>query len=257
MSAAPFAWRKAPHPRTVYAEMSPHTVSHAPEAPPLGIGFYTVPEAARLIRMPPRNITRWLGGYAYKSGGEVRRIPPLWDPELPANDERLELSFRDMIELRFIQAFIRQDVDLQVIRECLEAAREAVQDPRPFSTRRFKTDGRTIFLESLKADGGSEMLDLKRGQYVIKAVLEQTFRDLDIEGDVVTRWRPFQGRESIVIDPRRAFGQPIAAEAGVPTVTLAEAVKAEGSIERVARLYEVPVAAVRDAVRFEELLHAA
>lgn len=237
--------------------MSPRMANNAPEAPPLGIGFYTVPEAARLIRMPPRNITRWLGGYAYTSGGETRRMPPLWDPELPANDDRLELGFRDLIELRFIQAFVRENVDLRVIRSCLEAAREAVHDPRPFSTRRFKTDGRTIFLESLKADGGSEMLDLKRGQYVIKAVLEQTFRDLDIEGDVVTRWRPFQGRETIVIDPRRAFGQPIAAEAGVPTVTLADAVKAEGSVERVARLYEVPVAAVRDAVRFEELLHAA
>ena len=80
---------------------------------------------------------------------------------------------------------------------------------------------------------------------------------LDIEGDIVVRWRPFQGRDSIVIDPRRAFGQPIAAISGVPTVALAEAVTAEGSTERVARLYEVPVAVVRDAVRFEASLQAA
>ena len=231
-----------------------HPVS---EPPPLGIGYYSVPEAARLIRMPARNITRWLGGYAYKSNGKAGRMPPLWTPELPANDDRLELSFRDLIELRFVQAFIRENVDLRVIRSCLERAREAVSDPRPFSTRRFKTDGRTIFLESLKATGEVEILDLKQGQYVIKAVLEQTFRDLDIEGDVVARWRPFQGKGSIVIDPHRAFGQPIAAAAGVPTVVLADAVKAEGSIERVARLYEVAVPVVRDAVRFEEHLRAA
>ncbi|MCJ2013523.1 hypothetical protein [Methylobacterium sp. J-076] len=136
----------------------------AQEAPALGIGFYTVPEAARLIRMPARTINRWLGGYAYGSGGEPRRMPPLWTPELPANDDRLELGFRDLIELRFVHAFVRENVDLRVVRGCLEAAREAVDDPRPFSTRRFKTDGRTIFLESLKADGGSEVLDLKRGQ---------------------------------------------------------------------------------------------
>lgn len=237
--------------------MSSRTISPAPEAAPLGIGFYTVPEAARLIRMPARTITRWLGGYAYTSGGKPGRMPPLWAPELPANDDRLELGFRDLIELRFIQAFVREDVDLRVIRGCLETARAAVADTRPFSTRRFKTDGRRIFLESLKANGESEVIDLKHGQYVIKSVIEQTFRDLDIEGDVVTRWRPFQGRSSIVIDPRRAFGQPIAAETGVPTVALADAVRAEGSAERVARLYEVPVAVVRDAVRFEEYLCAA
>ena len=62
---------------------------------------------------------------------------------------------------------------------------------------------------------------------------------------------------AIVIDPQRSFGQPIAAEFGVPTVALAEAVKSEGSIDRVARLYEVSSAVVRDAVRFEEYLLAA
>lgn len=229
----------------------------ATESPKLGTGFYTVPEAARLIRLPARTINRWLGGYVYTSGGRSGRMPPLWVPELPPDDSRLELGFRDLIELRFIQAFVREKVDLRVIRRCLEAAREVVNDPRPFSTRRFQTDGRTIFLESLPVEGESELLDLKRGQYVIKAVIEQTFRDLDIEGDVVARWRPFHGKDTILVDPRRAFGQPITAEAGVPTVALAEAARAEGSAERVAKLYEISLAAVRDAVRFENSLRAA
>ena len=228
-----------------------------PEAPPLGIGYYTVPEAARLIRMPARNIRRWLGGYGFVSGGKPGRMPPLWTPELPANDDHLELGFRDLIELRFVNAFALEGVDLRIIRSCLERAREEVQDPRPFSTQRFRTDGRTIFLDTLKATGENEVLDLKRGQFVIKAVIERTFKDLDLDNEVVTRWRPFHGKDSIVIDPQRSFGQPIAAEFGVPTVTLAEAVKSEGSVERVARQYEVSASVVRDAVRFEEYLLAA
>lgn len=229
-----------------------------PEAPPLGIGYYTVPEAARLLHMPPRTINRWLGGYSFNSGGKRGEMPPLWEPELPATeDDRLELGFRDLIELRFIQAFVGEGLDLRVVRSCLEHARQCVQDDRPFSTRRFKTDGRTIFLESLKASEESEVLDLKRGQYVIKAVLERTFRDLDIDQDVVTRWRPFQGKDTIVIDPQRAFGQPVAAAYGVPTVALADAVRAEGTADRVALLYEVPASVVRDAVKFEASLAAA
>lgn len=237
--------------------MTKRAMSPVSNTPPLGIGYYTVPEAARLIRMPARTINRWLGGYGFRSKGQPRRMPPLWIPELPPNEDRLELGFRDLIELRFVQAFVAQNVDLRVIRACLERAREVVSDTRPFSTRRFKTDGRTIFLESLKATGEGEMLDLKHGQYVIRAVLERSFRDLDLEGDVVSRWRPFQGKDTIVLDPQRAFGQPIATESGVPTVALADAVTSEGSIERVARLFEMAPAVVRDAVRFEDTLRAA
>jgi uncharacterized protein (DUF433 family) len=102
--------------------------------------------------------------------------------------------------------------------------------------------------------GGPELLDLKKRQYAIKQVIERTFKDLDVDNEAVARWRPFNGQDSIVIDPARAFGQPIATDSGVPTVALADAVEAEGSIERVAKLYEVPAAIVRDAVQFEKYL---
>jgi uncharacterized protein (DUF433 family) len=252
-----FPWRYRVPTRTVAVMLERLESKAAPDAPPLGIGYYTVPEAARLVRMPGINIRRWLGGYTFPSGGKLRRMPPLWSPELPASGAHLELGFRDLIELRFVNAFTEEGVDLRIIRSCLEHAREAVRDSRPFSTRRFRTDGRTIFLDTLKATGESELLDLKRGQFVIKSVIERTFRDLDLDNEVVARWRPFGGKDTIVIDPHRSFGQPIAAAYGIPTVALAEAVTAEGSVDRVARLYEVPSAIVRDAVRFEASLQAA
>jgi uncharacterized protein (DUF433 family) len=146
---------------------------------------------------------------------------------------------------------------LKTIRYCLEYARECVNDDRPFSTRRFQTDGRTIFLDSLKGSGESELLDLRNHQYVLKQVIERTFKDLDVSKDTVTRWRPFGGKKSIVIDPQRAFGQPIATDHGVPTVAIADAVKAEGSVKRVSQLFDVPVSVVRDAVNFEKSLLAA
>jgi uncharacterized protein (DUF433 family) len=227
--------------------------SNSVQSVPLGVGYYTVPEAARLLKIAPRNINRWLGGYTYKGG----RMPPLWTPELPAFEDHLEIGFRDLIELRFVNAFLEAGLGLKTIRRCLDYAQDCVKDERPFSTRRFKTDGRTIFLDSLLSTGESELLDLKKGQYVFKVAIERTFKDLDIEDNVVARWRPFHGKGTVVIDPQRAFGQPIASEYGVPTVVLSDAVKAEGSIDRVAHLFEVPVAVVRDAVKFEEYLLAA
>ena len=224
---------------------------------PLGIGYYTVPEAARLLKMPAVNIRRWLGGYSFRKGDDEFVMPPLWTPQLPQHDDHLELGFRDLIELRFVHAFTKAKLSLITIRHCLAFAREAVNDDRPFSTRRFQTDGRTIFLNSALHTGEEELLDLKKRQYVLKQIIERTFKDLDIENDAVTRWRPFKGKNSIVIDPQRAFGQPIAANYGVPTATLADAVNAEGSLNRVAQLFEVPNHVVRDAVQFEKALIAA
>ncbi|MBX4938427.1 hypothetical protein HJA97_13030 [Rhizobium binae] len=202
-------------------------------------------------------MNRWLRGYSYRRSGERRLMPPLWTTQHADVVDHLEIGFRDLIELRFVTAFVDAGLGLLAIRNCLEYARECAKDERPFSTRRFQTDGRTIFLESMERAGEPKLLDLKKRQYVFKQVIEGTFKDLDIEDDAVARWRPFNGKQSIVIDPGRAFGQPIASQFGVPTVALAEAVEAEGSIEDVVRLFDVPAGVVRDAVQFEDGLKRA
>jgi len=231
-------------------------IRHTADVVPLGIGYYTVPEASRLLKIPPRNIQRWLAGYKYEERGRTRSMAPLWQPELPARDHHLELSFRDLIELRFIKAFLDTGLGLKTIRACLEYARECVDDLRPFSTRKFRTDGKTIFLESAQRTGNEELLDLKKHQFVIKEVIARTFKDLDIEDDAVARWRPYRGKRTIIIDPQRAFGQPIASHSGVPTVVLADAAKAEGSAKNAARLFGIPIAVVQDAINFEKSLAA-
>lgn len=225
-------------------------------APVLGIGSYTAPEAARLLKVSAPKIRRWMGGYFYTEDGESRFSSPLWEPQLPKLDNQLEIGFRDLIEVRFVASLIKAGLGLKTIRHCLKDAVAEVNDPRPFSTRRFKTDGRTIFLHSLSAAGPDELLDLRKRQYVIKEVVEQTFKDLDFEGGIVSRWRPFDGKRSIVIDPARAFGQPIVDRFGITTATLAASADAEGSPEGAAWAFQVPVALVRDAISFERQLLA-
>ena len=225
----------------------------------VGVGLYSVADAAKLLKAPPRNLRRWLDGYDYKNkkNDEVRHVPPLWRPDIPKIDDDIEVSFRDLIELRFVRAFLEKGIGLKAVRNCMDYAQQCIQTDRPFSSGRFRTDGRTIFLESLEAAGEPKLLDLKEKQYVFKQVVEQSFKDLDLEGDIVTRWRPFRGKDSIVVDPTRSFGQPVASASGVPTIVLAEAVKAEGSLSRVAAMYEVQKSVVQDAVRFHEGLMAA
>jgi len=60
----------------------------------------------------------------------------------------------------------------------------------------------------------------------------------------------------VVLDPRRQFGQPIIENGGAQTSAIADAVKAEGSIEAVASWFEIDPDAVRQAVEFEIRLAA-
>lgn len=230
---------------------------HSPSQPLVGVGLYSLADASKLLRTPSRTLRRWMDGYNYKVEGEVRAVPPLWTPDIPKFDEDVELSFRDLIELRFVQAFVSNGIGLQAVRNCLEYARQCIHSDRPFSSGRFRTDGRTIFLESLQIADEPKLLDLKKKQYVFKQIVEQSFKDLDLVGDTVARWRPYRGKDSIVVDPTRSFGQPIAEAVGVPTVVLADAVKAEGSQAVVAAMYEVEKSVVQDAVRFQAELMAA
>ena len=233
----------------------------------IGRGVYGAAEALRLLnfRRDPaapgrgvsrRTVARWLKGYDYEAGGETRHSGPLWRPDY-ANDDVLELSFRDLVELRFVKAFRDAGLGLAAIRACFDRAVEEVRDERPFSTRRFRTDGKTIFLDITRDVREGELIDLRHRQGVFRTMVEPSLRDLEFEADAVARWYPLgQRRRTVVIDPARAFGRPIASVGGVPTEVLAGAVEVEGSPEKVARLYEVPLAAVRDAVAFEARLAA-
>ncbi|QOZ09560.1 hypothetical protein XH96_19990 [Bradyrhizobium sp. CCBAU 51765] len=168
----------------------------------------------------------------------------------------MELSFRDLIELRFVKAFRDIGIGLPTIRACYERAAEEVKDDRPFSTQRFRTDGKTIFLEITEGLDEPKLVDLRHRQNVFRTIVEPSLKDLEFDASAVSRWFPLGiQRRSIVIDPARAFGRPISST-GVPTEVLARAVGLEGSTKKVAFLYNVSVTEVRDAVSFERKLVA-
>ena len=131
-----------------------------------------------------------------------------------------------------------------------------MHDERPFSTQKFRTDGKTIFLEITEGIQEAKLVDLRRRQNVFRTIVEPSLKDLEFDASAVARWFPLgTAHKSVVIDPARSFGRPIAAS-GVPTEVLYRSVTIEGSVAKVARLYEVSAAEVRSAVTFERKLAA-
>jgi uncharacterized protein (DUF433 family) len=218
-----------------------------------GVGLYTVAEASRLTGVAPARLRRWLRGYTYRAGNRVATPGPVWRRQVPDIDGTVGLGFLDLIEARFVDAFCRASVPWPVIRRCAEQARALIGSDHPFSSRRFRTDGRSIFADVVDKAGEQQLLDLAKSQFAFGRVIGPSlYSGIEFsESDMPARWWPLGQETPVVIDPERSFGQPIVSDAGVPTRTLADAVAAEGSVATVARLFRVERRVVRAAIRFE------
>jgi uncharacterized protein (DUF433 family) len=166
------------------------------------------------------------------------------------------LDFADLIEVRFLDAFRRYGVSWKSIRLAAEHARELLGRHHPFSSRIFKTDGRTILADIVAHSGDRLLLDLVRNQYEFQRIISPLLYEGIEFGDTdePERWWPLGTSREVVLDPTRAFGAPITPREGVPTRILADSIRVEESEATVAALYGVSVSAVNDAVAYESSL---
>ena len=214
----------------------------------IGIGLYTPTEAGRLIDVKVPKLVRWLRGHQVRGNW----YEPLWRPEVDLGDDKIYLSFRDLLEARVASRFIEKGMSPQKIRLAITLAREVVGE-RPLSTAWLKTDGRTVFLKVLRDTGDEpELMNLFSKQYAFNAIVEQSLRDVEFNGPLPSIWWPLGRRSGVLIDPRRAFGQPIEQATSIPAEVLANAAMAEGSAEAAAKAWDVPPAAVRRAIAFQQ-----
>lgn len=221
----------------------------------IGVGLYTPAEAGRLLRIPAAKISRWLRGHHIQD----KFYPPLWSSEISLGDDRILLGFRDLMEVRVADAFIRAGVSAIRVRAAIEVAKDVIGQDWPLSTNRFRTDGREIFLHIVEEDEDGEkrehLLNLFRRQFEFNDILDPILKTVDFNEDGQPElWWPGGRRLNVVIDPARSFGQPIEASSSVPTTVLAAAAKQGGGVRNAARAYDVSEAAVRHAVEFETMM---
>lgn len=223
-----------------------------------GVGVYRVPVAARLAAVPVNKARAWVTGYPRKGANASSRGTARLPPRLPQRGSEAVVSFADLIEMRFVRHFRAAGVKWSVITKALPELREIFR-LSPAGDVIFESDGVRVFADALAKTGDRHALDLTSGNFVMADVLRGSFKEelrLDTLG-IVRAWKPRAEFPSVVIDPRRQFGQPIV-EPGTPTAVIAdEYVIRQGDAEKVAVRYGVTVNAVMDAVRFEQSLKGA
>jgi len=213
-----------------------------------GIGLYTLQEAEKLTGAQARDVSRWLFGHTFKGGVGA----PLWTPQLAGLDTKV-VGFRDLMELRIVQAFRDHNVPVRVIRAAIDGAKAMFGTEYPFTAHRFLIDGKSIFSKALQEHGGAEMLDLAKRNWVFKRIVRPAlYAGIEFaDNGQATRWFPLKRSKAIVLDPEIAFGKPVLTDYGVRTEIVAEAFKVEKNKRTVASLFDIPVAAVDASIRYE------
>lgn len=146
-------------------------------------------------------------------------------PVIPAKDH---LSFLNLVEIHMLGVFRRfHRVPLQKLRRVIAAlARRFPHEAHPLATRRFWTDGKSVFTEQL-----GQLVSLSEpGQLALPQVVECYARRVKWEGSVPRRLFPFTTRptfetledppRNVVIDPAVTFGRPVVAGTRITTAVV-------------------------------------
>lgn len=114
----------------------------------VGVGLYSIREAAGILRAQPRELRRWIMGYSYlEKSGDRHEQPSVSgvSAELAALES---MTFFDLLEARLIKGFRARHISLQAIRQAIDVARQMYSDQHPFVFQRIETDGRSIFAQA-------------------------------------------------------------------------------------------------------------
>jgi len=192
----------------------------------LNTGIYTVVEASRLTGVSKWRIRRWMCGY--HSELRKKNYPPLWGSQLPAIESKIALGFLDLIEIKFVNAFLNAGVSWAIIHKVRAKAQKLYPDTNhPFCTKQFVTDGRQIFQDVHDETGDVCLVEIATDQRVFATIITPFLKELDFrDGTTLKCWWPLGKDRDIVVDPRKNFGQPTVFREGIPTQNLARSYRA-------------------------------
>ena len=212
-------------------------------------GIYTVPEAARLVGATQPKLRSWI------EGNRGARAAPIIQRQLPRVGGHVVLGFLDLIEAKFIRHF-NTWFSPQTIRSVSIKLRERHDVDHPFAmNKRFRTDGKTIFMESAGSDEELRVLNLMNDNFEMEPIIRQSlFESIFYVEDIARHWKPDPDTDRVLVDPTICFGHPVINDVRVPTRRLYDTYLVEGGIARAAEEFDVDCDAVKQAVRFERTL---
>ena len=225
----------------------------------LGHGIYSVSEVSSLTGISASSISRWIKGYSHLKGDFRKIHPPVFNSDYKEISGKFALSFLDLIEVLFVEAFVHRGVSLRTVRIAVTAAAKLYGFSHPFAKQSFMTDGKTILMQIAHDTDDKELINMVSKQYEINDIVEPILRgDLEFgDLDIASRWWPMGRNNAVVLDPSRNFGQPVVDKVNIPTATLFRTYNTVKSVQDVADWFEIDPEYVASAIQYENMRSAA
>jgi len=213
----------------------------------IGLGVYTLQEAALYAGISSHKLSRWLFG----SG----RYPAVFDSQLYA--DRL-VSFYDMVQAMAVDRARARRIPLRKVRKAIERAQEDYHLSLPLAYKHILYFDRELHIQ-LDGQRIVELTGPVRGQTMMEKIMEPFMKLLCFDDNGLAQaYIPFQryGRK-IVLNPKRQFGQPIVEGTGYRADVLANAYRIEGTVESVMEEFNVDSDVVNAAVDYMKSIQIA
>lgn len=215
--------------------------------------LYTVTEAARHLGLKPSTLHAWTRG----SGGR----PPVI-PTSAGTGRAATITFIGLAEGHVLAAFRHAGVSMQRIRPALDKIKTDIGLEFALASKQLLTDGVEVLFEYAESTGDDtvgHLVVVRDGQHVFREVVQDYLKCVTFgqDGYASLIRLPAYGEANVVANPRRAFGQPIFADAGTRVEDVIDRFYAGDSIGRVAQEFGVTREQVEAALRVGRLASAA
>jgi uncharacterized protein (DUF433 family) len=222
---------------------------------PRELPLYTVPEAARVVRINPATLRTWVLGRSYptRSGRKA------WSPLIQIADRKQgRLSFVNLVEVHVLSALRGKQVRVDRIRSATKFIQGEMRTAHPLADVDMRTDCVDIYVEYL-----GKLVNASSPQDVLRPLVERYLQRIERDDKgLASRLFPITrddgaNTKAILIDPEARFGRPVLADTNLETAVVADRFLAGDSTADLAADFGIDEASVQEAIRFESQLRAA
>lgn len=219
------------------------TIENRPE---LGVGIYTIPDIAQILRIPYHKVNRWIKYYWDGELGKEFNSRYSW-----TDGKSIAISFHTLVELYTFYQLSCAGVQAKKIIEAHRILSRKFNSSFPFATAEvlnaISTDGKVVFFSLDDKD----IINLDITHQFNLNFIKDFFKRIDFNnGSMAARLWPLGKENSVVVDPEHQFGQAIINGTNLNPETIQELHEAGEPHYFIASLYNINERQIIDALEF-------
>lgn len=210
--------------------------------PQIGQGIYTAADASRILKIPYPKANYWFKYYAknrlsksvdYVYHFQVKNV--------------IAVNFLTLIEMYVFYTLKEKGVKTKRIVEAHSVMSQFLETAYPFAKQDIYVESHSLLFGS---DDNLITAD-KHLQVVIVRVLKEFTSKVQFNNDrIAKKYYPLGKNKCVVVNPENQFGQPIIDGTNILTETIYNLSKGGDSPEFIAKLYDITVNQVEDAIEY-------